>query len=109
LNVEMRADIAVKLGHPAQPDRLQVEHDLRHILTDGRDRGKFVPDVLDSNSRYRASLQRSQEDAAKRVSKCCPVAGLERLDPVAPVVEPRLDRFYCEFGLLQQADSPPRV
>src|SRR5690606_25343593 len=92
-----------------QVDPLEIEHNLGHVLPDVGDRRKFVPHVVNPDSGNRDALERAKQDAPKRIAECGAVAGIKRTDVVSTIVEPGLDAFNGELGLLQQADSPPHA
>ena len=63
----------------AQPDALDVEHDVGHVLEHARQRGEFVQHALDLDRGDRRALQRGQQHAAQRIAERQAEAALERL------------------------------
>ncbi|MEJ7839922.1 MAG: hypothetical protein WKF81_14005 [Thermomicrobiales bacterium] len=103
-DIQVSPNIAVKFCHATQADALEVEDNFRHILTNTRDRGELVPDVIDTDAGNRASFKGTKQNPAQRIAEGGAVAWLQWLDLIAPVVAPRLYCFDGEFGCLQQAD-----
>ena len=106
-HVEMRAHLAIHLDDPLEADPLEVQDDLGHVLADVVDRRELVPDAVDADARDRDAFERPQQDAAQGVAQRRAVAGLERLDLVAAVVQAGLDGFNAELRFLKQPESPP--
>ena len=73
--VEALRAVALHLhGH-----RLDVEHDVDHVLAHAGDRGELVQHVVDLDRRDGGALQRRQQHAAQRIAERQAEAALERL------------------------------
>src|SRR5262249_30180158 len=55
----------------ADPDVLDIEEELDHVLTHVRQRRELMVDALDTNSAYRRSRQSAQKRPAEGVAYCC--------------------------------------
>src|SRR4029450_8119865 len=62
-----------------QRQRLEVEHDVGHVLAYAGDRRELVQYAVDLRGRHRPPLQRRQQHAAERVAQRDTEAALERL------------------------------
>src|SRR5438874_5240564 len=57
------------VGERAQPDVLEIQHDLDDVFLDARDRGELVGHAADPGGRDRGAWQRRQENPAERVAQ----------------------------------------
>ena len=103
----MRASFAIQLHHALEADPLQIEDDLRHVLTDVRDRRELMPDIIDSDARDGRAFQRPQQDSAQSIAKGRPIPGLHWLSLVAAVIQAGFNGLNVKLWSLQQNALPP--
>jgi len=66
-------------------EAFQIEDDLRHILEDARNRGKFMKDAVDLHRDDGRARQGRKQDAAEGVAQRHAVAAFERFHDEPPV------------------------
>ena len=69
----------------AGDDALHVEHDLRDVLLDAGDGGKLMLHTGYLDAGAGSAGERREKYPAKRVTKCCAVAALQRFDNILAV------------------------
>ena len=70
----------------AQAKLLDLEDQLSHVLTNVRDRRKFVMHVRDTHTRHRCTGQRRQQDAAQGSTQRQTITAFQRADNEPPIV-----------------------
>jgi hypothetical protein len=92
-----------------EPELLDVEDDLGHVLLDARDRRELLVHVTDLDARDGRPLEGRQEDAPERVAERDAVAGLEGTGLVLGVRPGFLDGSICGVSSSIMSGGLPRV